>query len=79
MSHRSDEVESMFTRRGLLAGSAAALLSGTIDSRAQETAKISRVKVIDVHAHWYPPEWVALLEREGDANGAKMDAPAIKR
>ena len=62
----------MFTRRGLLAGSAAALLSGTIDSRAQETAKISRVKVIDVHAHWYPPEWVALLEREGDANGAKM-------
>ena len=62
----------MFTRRGLLAGSAAALLSGTIDSRAQETAKISRVKVIDVHAHWYPPEWVALLEREGDANGAKI-------
>jgi aminocarboxymuconate-semialdehyde decarboxylase len=72
MSHRSDEEESMFTRRGLLAGSAAALLSGTIDSRAQETAKISRVKVIDVHAHWYPPEWVALLEREGDANGAKI-------
>ena len=55
----------MFTRRGLLAGSAAALLSGTIDSRAQETAKISRVKVIDVHAHWYPPEWVALLGARG--------------
>ena len=30
------------------------------------------MRVIDVHAHWYPPEWVALLEREGDANGAKM-------
>ena len=61
----------MFTRRGLLAGSAAALLS-TIDSRAQDATKATRVKVIDVHAHWYPPEWVALLEREGDANGAKM-------
>ncbi|MGZ9066800.1 MAG: hypothetical protein ACXW2I_15895, partial [Burkholderiales bacterium] len=27
---------------------------------------------IDVHAHWFPPEWVALLEAEGNANGAKM-------
>src|SRR5262245_25046341 len=28
--------------------------------------------VIDVHAHWFAPEWVALLEREADANGARM-------
>ena len=28
--------------------------------------------VIDVHAHWFPPEWIALLEDEGAANGAKM-------
>lgn len=27
---------------------------------------------IDVHAHWFPPEWMALLEAEGAANGAKM-------
>ena len=63
----------MITRRGLLASSAAALLSGTIDANAQDTPRTPpRVRVIDVHAHWYPPEWIALLEREGDANGAKM-------
>ena len=65
----------MLTRRGFVAGSTAALLGGTLPSGAQESQKESpkpRVRVIDVHAHWYPPEWVALLEREGDANGAKM-------
>jgi aminocarboxymuconate-semialdehyde decarboxylase len=43
---------------------------GSRDGVAQEIAP--RVRVIDVHAHWYPPEWIALLEREGDANGAKI-------
>ncbi len=64
----------MLTRRGFVAGSTAALLGGTLPircARAPRTPK-PRVRVIDVHAHWYPPEWVALLEREGDANGAKM-------
>ena len=28
--------------------------------------------VTDVHAHWFPPEWVALLEDEGSANGARI-------
>ena len=59
----------MFTRRGFLSGSAAALMIGAGEARAQAAP---RVRVIDIHAHWYPPEWVALLEREGDANGAKM-------
>ena len=27
---------------------------------------------IDTHAHWYPPEWVDLLAREGAANGAEV-------
>lgn len=27
---------------------------------------------IDIHAHWYPREWVALLEKEGPGNGAKV-------
>src|SRR5712691_7748025 len=65
----------MLTRRGFVAGSTAALLGGTLPSGAQKSQKEPpkpRVRVIDVHAHWYPPEWVALLEREGDANGAKM-------
>lgn len=28
--------------------------------------------VIDVHAHWFAPQWVQLLEREGDANGCTI-------
>jgi aminocarboxymuconate-semialdehyde decarboxylase len=28
--------------------------------------------VIDAHAHWYPPEWVRLVQRDGPANGAKL-------
>ena len=27
---------------------------------------------IDTHAHWFPPEWIALLHAEGPANGATM-------
>jgi aminocarboxymuconate-semialdehyde decarboxylase len=30
------------------------------------------MSVIDVHAHWFPPEWIALLEEEGPAHGAKL-------
>lgn len=30
------------------------------------------MKTTDVHAHWFAPEWVGLLEREAAANGAKM-------
>ena len=28
--------------------------------------------VIDVHAHWFAPQWVQLLEREGNANGCTI-------
>ena len=60
----------MLTRRAWVAGSAAALLSGPIGAAAQD--KSPRGRIIDVHAHWYPPEWVALMEREGEVNGAKI-------
>ena len=30
----------------------------------------TRVKVIDVHSHWYPPEWLELVEKEAVDNGA---------
>src|SRR5262245_33333567 len=62
----------MLTRRDMLAGSAVALVAGAIDANAQEGTRQTRVRVVDVHAHWYPPEWLALMEKEGDANGAKM-------
>jgi aminocarboxymuconate-semialdehyde decarboxylase len=58
----------MVTRREFLAGSAA-VLAGAAAAKAEPVA---RVRAIDVHAHWYPPEWVALLERKGGANGAKI-------
>jgi aminocarboxymuconate-semialdehyde decarboxylase len=32
--------------------------------------------VIDIHAHWFPREWLDLLEAEGPANGAKMGTNA---
>jgi aminocarboxymuconate-semialdehyde decarboxylase len=58
----------MVTRREFLAGSAA-VLAATTAARAEPVA---RVRAVDIHAHWYPPEWVALLESKGEANGAKM-------
>ena len=27
---------------------------------------------LDTHAHWFPPEWIELLEREGGKNGAEI-------
>jgi len=27
---------------------------------------------MDVHAHWFAPEWISLLEHDGEANGAKI-------
>jgi hypothetical protein len=49
----------MLTRRGLLAGSAVTLLATAFDTRkswAQDATKQTRVRVVDVHAHWYPPD-----------------------
>ncbi len=67
----------MITRRDMLAGSAAALLAGSFDARAQTRFQepkgpppVARVKVIDVHAHWYPPEWLELVEKEAVGKGA---------
>jgi aminocarboxymuconate-semialdehyde decarboxylase len=31
---------------------------------------------LDTHAHWFPPEWVELLEREGAKNGAEISRNA---
>jgi aminocarboxymuconate-semialdehyde decarboxylase len=32
----------------------------------------ARMRHIDIHAHWYPEEWVALLEKEAPAIGARV-------
>jgi len=31
------------------------------------------MQIIDTHAHWYPREFIALLDREAASNGAKME------
>ncbi len=30
-------------------------------------------QVVDIHAHWYPAEWLKLFERDGPAEGAKLE------
>ena len=62
------------TRRDFLAAAAAtsgAMLTGCA-STATETGTGGYNRVIDAHAHWYPQEFVTLMEKEGPANGAKM-------
>jgi len=31
---------------------------------------------IDIHAHWYPPEWLRLIERDGPKEGARLERAA---
>ena len=37
---------------------------------ARQTARLYAKPVIDLHFHWYPREFMDLLEKEGAANGA---------
>jgi hypothetical protein len=40
--------------------------------RTPPARRRTRGPVIDTHARWFAPEWVALLEREGGGHGAQM-------
>ena len=31
------------------------------------------MKTIDIHAHWYPEEWLKLFEKDGPKEGAKLE------
>ena len=33
-------------------------------------------RAIDTHAHWYPPEWLRLFERDGPAENARLERTA---
>src|SRR4029450_834802 len=30
-------------------------------------------RIVDIHAHWYPREWRKLFQRDGGAEGAKLE------
>ena len=32
-----------------------------------------RVRSVDIHAHWYPSEWLSLFERDGPAEEARLE------
>jgi len=38
---------------------------------AKKTAR--RTRTIDIHAHWYPREWLELFERDGAKEGARIE------
>ena len=63
-----------FARRQLLVGALAAggaAIARRASGEGQAPGR-SRALVIDTHAHYYPAEWVDLVQKEGPANGAKI-------
>ena len=67
------------TRRRMLLGLAAAggaAVAGCATSQGQKTLRGYGVPAIDLHAHWHAPEFVALIEKEGAANGGKVSRNA---
>ena len=64
-------------RREFLAGAAAAVSELALGGCAGTAAhKRESYRIIDAHAHWYPREFVELMDKEGPANGAKMGKDA---
>jgi len=62
-------------RRKFLLGLAAAggaLVAGCAGPQTKPTLRGYRVPAIDLHAHWHPPEFVALIAKEGGNNGGKV-------
>jgi hypothetical protein len=31
------------------------------------------MRTIDIHAHWYPEEWLKLFEKDGPKEGARLE------
>jgi aminocarboxymuconate-semialdehyde decarboxylase len=52
------------------AGAALAARTGRADSPGAQPRR--DVLVVDTHAHYFPEDWVHLVEREGGSNGAKV-------
>ena len=53
-----------------------ALLTGCAGTPTKRSLRGYSVPAIDVHAHWHAPDFVALIEKEGGNNGAKVSRNA---
>ena len=58
------------SKRDFMIGAASAG-GGLLLGRANAAAQMRR-RVIDAHTHWYPAEWVELVQKEGEAAGARL-------
>ena len=67
---------SMHSREFLAAAGAASLAGCANIATPTGNGDYRNLRVIDAHAHWYPQEFVTLMEKEGPANGAKMGKDA---
>src|SRR5437870_70959 len=50
------------------------MTEGTADRHDLSPRRARRV--VDIHAHWYPADWLKLFERDGPAEGAKLERTA---
>lgn len=61
---------------GMAAAGGAAVTGGCVTTQNPSTLRGYNVPAIDLHAHWHAPEFVALIEKEGNANGGKVSRNA---
>jgi aminocarboxymuconate-semialdehyde decarboxylase len=52
------------------------MTAGTSASRNGTARALSACRVIDIHAHWYPVDWLKLFQRDGAAEDAKLERTA---
>jgi len=60
-------------RRTFLAAMAAGGLIAGCAAAPPRSLRGYAVPAIDAHTHWYPPEWMDLMAREGAANNARFE------
>ena len=49
------------------------MTNGTAARHAHDSLKSSLHRIVDIHAHWYPADWLKLFERDGAKEGAKLE------
>ena len=52
------------------------MTDGLAERHTHDSRATSSRRVVDIHAHWYPSEWLRLFERDGSKEGAKLERGA---